>query len=449
MNIWVTSMTKETMMKNKILIILTIFLLALSINSTKAENGYEHITSVDVKLGISAQNMGELKLYSDDGFEVRDIYSNLSLFQTFEKNIVLRLNGQNYDAFDAAGNYLTSIATNKSMKILSLGSRAIKINNKRYRGYLCFSYIDNQLSAINNVDLEEYLYGVVPREMPSTFSYEALKAQAVAARSYAVCSVTRNKDKSFDLYDSVSSQVYGGFDAERDNVRKAVDETRGQILLSDGKVVNATYSSSNGGYTADANDVWGTKFKYLISKEDKYSINEPNYNWSFEININDLISGLKKQGININSIDQIYVKENNSSKRVKTLAIKDGAKEVLVDNYKFKNAIGANKFKSSLYAIEYSSKASNETTTKEKISNEDLSVIVKDDVIIFVDNSELEEASPKPTLNMADKIKISGHGWGHGVGLSQWGANNMAKAGLKYDEILKFYYDGAEIFNGN
>ena len=162
-----------------------------------------------------------------------------------------------------------------------------------------------------------------------------------------------------------------------------------------------------------------------------------------------MISGLRKQGININSIDQIYVKENNSSKRVKTLAIKDGAKEVLVDNYKFKNAIGANKFKSSLYAIESSSKASNETTTKEKNSNEDLSVIVKDDVIIFVDNSELEEASPKPTLNTTDKIKISGHGWGHGVGLSQWGANNMAKAGLKYDEILKFYYDGAEIFNGN
>lgn len=157
------------------------------------------------------------------------------------------------------------------------------------------------------------------REMPSTFSYEALKAQAVAARSYAVTSVTRNKDKSFDLYDTVSSQVYGGFDAERDNVRKAVDETRGQILLSDGKVVNATYSSSNGGYTADANDVWGTKFKYLISKEDKYSINEPNYNWNFEISANDLINGLKKQGINIKSINQIYIKENNISNRVKLL----------------------------------------------------------------------------------------------------------------------------------
>lgn len=435
-------------MKNKILIILTIFLLAFSINSAKAETGYEHITNVDVKLGISAQNMNELKLSSDDGFEVRDMYSNLSLFQSFEKSIVLKLNGQNYDIYDSLGNYLSSMATNKSMKIQSPSSSPIKINNKRYRGYLTFDTVDKQLAAINNVGLEEYLYGVVPREMPSTFSYEALKAQAVAARSYAVCSVTRNKDKSFDLYDTVSSQVYGGFDAERDNVRKAVDETRGQILLSEGKVVNATYSSSNGGYTADANDVWGAKYKYLISKEDKYSINEPNYNWNFEINANDLINGLKKQGISINSINQIYVKENNNSKRVKTVAIIDGAKEVLVDNNKFKNAIGANKFKSSMYTIEASG-VSAAMQAPENDSDGEVTVLFEDGVAIFISSETSEKASPSPAISADAKIKIAGHGWGHGVGLSQWGANNMAKAGLKYDEILKFYYDGAEISNGN
>lgn len=435
-------------MKNKILIILTIFLLAFSIKSAKAETGYEHITNVDVKLGISAQNMNELKLSSDDGFEVRDMFSNLSLFQSFEKNIVLKLNGQNYDIYDSLGNYLSSMATNKTMKILSPSSNPIKINNKRYRGYLTFDTVDKELAAINNLALEEYLYGVVPREMPSTFSYEALKAQAVAARSYAVSSVTRNKDKSFDLYDTVSSQVYGGFDAERDNVRKAVDETRGQILLSEGKVVNATYSSSNGGYTADANDVWGAKYKYLISKEDKYSIDEPNYNWSFEINAIDLINGLKKQGFTINSINQIYVKENNLSKRVKTIAIKDGAKEVLVDNNKFKNAIGANKFKSSMYTIE----ASGVTTNIAKpIDNKDeeVTVIFEDGVAIFISNESDTKTETSQSIKSDAKIKISGHGWGHGVGLSQWGANNMAKAGLKYDAILKFYYDVAELSNGN
>ena len=435
-------------MKNKILIILTIFLLAFSMNSAKAETGYEHISNVDVKLGISAQNMNELKLYSDDGFEVRDMYSNLSLFQSFEKSIVLKLNGQNYDIYDAQGVFLSSMATNKSMKIQSPSSSPIKINNKRYRGYLTFDTVDKQLAAINNVGLEEYLYGVVPREMPSTFSYEALKAQAVAARSYAVCSVTRNKDKSFDLYDTVSSQVYDGFDAERDNVRKAVDETRGQILLSEGKVVNATYSSSNGGYTADANDVWGAKYKYLISKEDKYSINEPNYNWNFEINANDLINGLKKQGINVNSINQIYVKECNNSKRVKTVAIMDGAKEVLVDNNKFKNAIGANKFKSSMYTIEASG-VSAATQAPDNDSDGEVTVLFEDGVAIFISSEASEKASPSLAISADAKIKIAGHGWGHGVGLSQWGANNMAKAGLKYDEILKFYYDGAEISNGN
>ena len=88
-------------MKNKILFIITIFLLVFSMRSAKAETGYEHITNVDVKLGISAQNLNELKLSSEDGFEIRDMFSNLSLFQSFEKNIVLKLNGQNYDIYDA------------------------------------------------------------------------------------------------------------------------------------------------------------------------------------------------------------------------------------------------------------------------------------------------------------------------------------------------------------
>ena len=190
------------------------------------------------------------------------------------------------------------------------------------------------------------------------------------------------------------------------------------------------------------------KFKYLISKEDKYSINEPNYNWNFEISANDLINGLKKQGINIKSINQIYIKENNISNRVKTVAIKDGAKEVLVDNNKFKNAIGANKFKSSMYTLEIKG-ASNAVVAPED-NEEEVTVVFEDGVAIFISNVTNKKASPSPSINTEAKIiKISGHGWGHGVGLSQWGANNMAKAGLKYDEILKFYYDGAEISNGN
>lgn len=432
-------------MKNKILILLTIFLLAFSIKTAKADTGYNPVNTVNVKLGISSQNLNQFNLYSDDGFEIRDMFSNLRLYQSFEKSLTFKLNERNFDIYDNSNNYLTSMAINKTMKLMSPSEKPIKINNKRYRGYLTFAFVDNQVTAINNVNLEEYLYGVVPREMPSSFSHEALKAQAVAARSYAITSVMRNKDKEFDLYDTVTSQVYGGFDAEKDNVRKAVDETRGQVLISDGNLVNATYSSSNGGYTAAANDVWGAKYKYLISKEDKYSINEPNYDWNFEIGVNELINALNKQGYKINNINQIYVKEFNESKRVKNVAIKDGSNEIIIENTKFKNAIGANKFKSSMYNINYQNKNIN---TEAKKAEEDLTIIYENDVVIFIDNTE-DDTNENINLSNTDKIKIAGHGWGHGVGLSQWGANNMAKAGLKYDEILKFYYDGAEIINGN
>lgn len=433
-------------MKNKIILILTVILLTLSIKTSNVSAQYNTVDTVNVKLGIAPQNLTQFNIYSDDGFEIRDMFSNLSLYQSFEKVLTLKLNGRNFDVYDSSNNFLTSIAANKTMKLLSPSGRPIKINNKRYRGYLSFAFVDNQVAVINNVNLEEYLYGVVPREMPSTFAYEALKAQAVAARSYAVTSVIRNKDKEFDLYDTVSSQVYGGFDAERDNVSKAVDETRAQVLISDGNLVNATYSSSNGGFTADANDVWGAKYKYLVSKEDKYSINEPNYNWNFEISVSDLLSGLKKQGYKINNINQVYIKENNASNRVKTVAVKDGANEIIIENTKFKNAIGSNKFKSSMYKIDYQNNNVNQVKEEAK---EDITVVYQDNVVIFIDNTEEDDKSNNLISSNTDKIKISGHGWGHGVGLSQWGANNMAKAGLKYDEILKFYYDGAELTNGN
>ena len=120
---------------------------------------------------------------------------------------------------------------------------------------------------------------------------------------------------------------------------------------------------------------------------------------------------------------------------------------MLVDNNKFKNAIGANKFKSSMYTLEIKG-ASNAVVAPED-NEEEVTVVFEDGVAIFISDVTNKKASPSPSINTEAKIKISGHGWGHGVGLSQWGANNMAKAGLKYDEILKFYYDGAEISNGN
>jgi stage II sporulation protein D len=148
-----------------------------------------------------------------------------------------------------------------------------------YRGSLQVDVVDGKLRAINVVALEQYLYGVVPSEMPSGWAPEALKAQAVVARSYALA--TRNVAAPFDLYPDTRSQVYLGLSHERSSTNAAVDATAGQVLLFNGQVAHTFFFSTSGGRTANAGDVWtsGSQPPYLVSVPDPYDTISPYHDW--------------------------------------------------------------------------------------------------------------------------------------------------------------------------
>ena len=146
-----------------------------------------------------------------------------------------------------------------------------------YRGALVVSSTGEKLAAVNHVTLEQYLYGVIPREMPSTWLPEALKAQAVAARSYALASRTLTGD--FDLYSDVRSQVYGGLAAEDPNTTAAVDATAGQVALFEGAVAQTYFFSTSGGRTAASADVWGQPIPYLVPVDDPFDSLSPYHQW--------------------------------------------------------------------------------------------------------------------------------------------------------------------------
>ena len=133
------------------------------------------------------------------------------------------------------------------------------------------------MSAINIVGVEQYLAGVVPREMPSDWPDEALKAQAVAARSYALAN--RATGKGFDLYADVRSQVYGGVAGETTRVTAAVEATAGEVALFEGKVITAFFHSTSGGRTADVSEVFGDPVPYLVSVDDPWSSLSPYNRW--------------------------------------------------------------------------------------------------------------------------------------------------------------------------
>lgn len=149
--------------------------------------------------------------------------------------------------------------------------------DRPYRGQIEVSVTGTKLDAINVVGLEQYLQGVVAQEMPSAWPEEALKAQAVAARSYALA--RRLTGKPFDLYADVRSQVYGGIEGEHPRTTGAVQATKGIVLLWEGKPIDALFHSTSGGATLDAAEVFGKPVPYLVGVEDPYSALSPVHRW--------------------------------------------------------------------------------------------------------------------------------------------------------------------------
>ncbi|MDP9286075.1 MAG: SpoIID/LytB domain-containing protein [Actinomycetota bacterium] len=158
-----------------------------------------------------------------------------------------------------------------------VGKQPLLVEGKPYRGKILVSSDGKRLQVIDSVGLEAYLKGVVPSEMPSNWPAETLKAQAVAARSYALANVT--KGRGFDLYGDVRSQVYGGVDAETTNASSAVDATKGQIVVYNGKVADTLFFSTSGGRTASAAEATGVAVPYLVPVSDPYDNASPYHNW--------------------------------------------------------------------------------------------------------------------------------------------------------------------------
>jgi stage II sporulation protein D len=187
---------------------------------------------------------------------------------------------------------------------------------RRYRGRILVDVVSQKLRAINVLPLEQYLYGVVPAEMPSTWLSPALDAQAVAARSYALAS--RKAAAPFDVYADGRSQAYLGVSVETPVARQAVDETAGQVLLYDGDVADTLFSSSTGGWTQSAADAFGTPGRpYLVSVRDPYDTISPYHDWG-PVPVTGKTLG-KALGVKGRIVDATV--KRNASRRVKTLRL--------------------------------------------------------------------------------------------------------------------------------
>jgi stage II sporulation protein D len=275
-----------------------------------------------------------------------------------------------------------------------------RINGAWYRGGVRISAThEDRLKAVNLVDMEEYLYGVIPREMPPNWPEEALKAQAVVSRTFARYQMDANAAREHDISATTTSQVYGGITAETERTRRAVDSTRGRILTFKGKPALTYFHANSGGVTEDARHVWRVAIPYLQSVSDDYSARAPGAAWSSFLNFDQIRDAMSRNGIKVGQINDIETAVHSPSGRAVKIKITHSAGTMVVGGNEFRTMTDPSQIKSTLFKVERSSQG----------------------------------------------IRFEGRGSGHGVGLSQWGARIMAEGGSPFREILLHYYRGLEL----
>lgn len=364
----------------------------------------------------------------------------------------------------------------KGIKVIPIGDGFLQVQDKKYRGDIEININKSLLKVINIVEIEKYLYGVLKKEISPEWPAEVLKAQAIAARTFALSNMNKFISQGFNVCATTSSQEYGGVLCEHPATNRAINDTRGIIATYEGQPINAVYHSDSGGCTENCEDVWGGYVPYLRSVTSEYEaiVSPPNHQWSYSLTGEEFLTKLSRNNYTLNSIEEVVIGEKTESGRVKSVDILgDNGKKITLKTNDFRLLIGPGLIRSTLFIMESEGGNSKEETeeddcnieyeepVQEEAPQKRVSDILKEDRDFPIselidllnrpkDLSEPKVAKKPKVIKKSESpenliLTFKGKGSGHGVGLSQWGAYGMATRGFKYDEILKYYYQGIKL----
>ncbi len=281
---------------------------------------------------------------------------------------------------------------------LSVTARSgrIKVGSYSYRGRMRIAAVDGKVQVVNVVDMENYLASVLGSEMGASWPREALKAQAVVARSYTLVNKRKSRNRAFDVDASVLSQVYKGIKGEDSRTRAAVDATRGEVLMVGGEIVEGFYHSACGGQTEAAAAIWQGSPAWFRSVKDPYCEAAPGYFWTHRIDYREL--GRK---LGVGPVTAVKVLDRGPGGRVLLAQFEGEGEQRLLAGDEVRRLLGYANLKSTFFEI------------------------------------SVEGAT----------FLFKGSGSGHGVGLCQWGARGQAEKGRTYRQILAHYFPAARLAN--
>jgi stage II sporulation protein D len=279
------------------------------------------------------------------------------------------------------------------------GGGPLRAGDLRVRGSLEVRWESDGLQVVNRVGLEDYVAGTLGREVYTDWHAETLKAQAVVARTYALHHMARRARDSYDLARGTTHQVYGGFDAETASVVAAAAATRGEYLAYGNEPILAVYHSASGGRTASAEEVWGQARPYLVSVVVENEEDSPDTYWRAAVSRTTLRRALDSLGFRVGPVREARVAARSASGRALRVEVRGARGKTSVEARALRPALGADAIRRTLFEIRRAPEG-----------------------FIFV-----------------------GSGHGHGVGMSQWGAQAMAKRGADYREILATFYPATDL----
>lgn len=357
-----------------------------------------------------------------------------------------------------------------SLRISSSDPRGIWLGTRRYRGDLRLLVRDGRILAINQLGIETYLPSVVGSEMPSKWPLAALQAQAVAARTYALRQ--RGSKGDFDVRATVSSQVYKGIESETPSTLEAVATTRSLVLVHGGRLINAVFHSSSGGATEPSGEVWRTQLPYLVSVAD-HDDHSPVHRWNQRFDALELRRRFQETG----GVDQLSVLATSSTGRVRSARIQGPRGSLVLTGRELRQRLG---LKSTM--VQFSMlQGAGASDGLERRAGPDRAEPAPQLIGLWRDSASGLSVSPSPLPSrslaqpslagsptpppappplpellisaparviapaMAPVLEAQGRGFGHGVGMSQWGAHGLALKGADFREILRHYYRGAQI----
>ena len=331
-------------------------------------------------------NVQSVQLDCDGGFSIQELEGG----KTFEFNVPLKI-------FDE-GNVFRLPARVKSLE----KDKFLTVNGRRYRGTLILRKARGAgewggIHVIDEIGLEDYVNGILPLEVGSKWTMEALKAQAVASRTFALHSLNRHHAEGYDLCSKVHCQVFGGLEIEDERTNRAVTETRNEILLYKDKPAGTFFFSNCGGRTQDPVNVWGKseRLPYLKSIHCKYCKSGPHYLWKSKISGQDIAEALLSKHIFV----ILPLRSIRATSENIWIRHRDG--EVKLRAAKFRSMVGV-------------------------------------DLIRSTHITKIKKTS-------SGEFTFQGKGWGHGVGMCQEGTKGMALKGIRYTKILEFYYSGTKL----